>query len=86
LEEVSPSGCKGGLEEVRSVWIFILAQIVLVKDEICVARSCLTVSIFVSMEECMFLFMVEILALSCLTSCWVSVKVEDNELKHASKS
>jgi hypothetical protein len=34
----------------------------------------------------MFLLMVEILALSCLTSCWVSVKLECKELKRSSKS
>jgi hypothetical protein len=34
----------------------------------------------------MFLLMVATLALSCLTSCWVSVKLEYKELKRASKS
>jgi hypothetical protein len=33
------------------------------------------------MEECMILLMVEILALSCLTSCWVSVKLDCKVLK-----
>ena len=36
---------------------------------------------FSSMEEYMFLLMVEILALSYLTSFWVSVKLECNVLK-----
>jgi hypothetical protein len=38
------------------------------------------------MEEFMFLLMVEILALRCLTSCWVSVKLECKVLKQSSKS
>jgi hypothetical protein len=38
------------------------------------------------MEECMFLLMVAILALSCLISCWVYEKLECKVLKQASKS
>jgi hypothetical protein len=43
-------------------------------------------SILVLMEEWMFLLMVETLVLSCVTSYWVSVKLEYKELKQASKS
>jgi hypothetical protein len=39
-----------------------------------------------SIEECMFLLMVENLALNLHTSYRVSVKLEDKELKRASKS
>jgi hypothetical protein len=44
------------------------------------------VSIFVLMEECMFVLMLKKLALNCFTSCWVSMKLEDKVLKQASKS
>jgi hypothetical protein len=44
------------------------------------------VSILASMEEWIFLLMVATLAMSCLTSCWVSVKLDYKELKRASKS
>ena len=49
-------------------------------------RSCLSFSIEGMMEEFMFLLMVAILALMCLTSCWVFVKLECKVLKRASKS
>ena len=49
-------------------------------------RSALSSSVEVAMEECMFLFMVAILALICLTSCWVSMKLEYKDLKQASNS
>jgi hypothetical protein len=86
LEEVSPSRCKGGSEDVSFAWIFILLWIMQVKDAHWVERSYLMVSILVPKEECMFLLMVTILALSCPTSFWVSVKAEDKELKWSSKS
>jgi hypothetical protein len=38
------------------------------------------------MEECIFLLMVAILALSCLTSCHVSMKLESKVLNKSSKS
>jgi hypothetical protein len=51
LEEVTPWECKGGSKEGIYAWIFILVEIVLVKDEILVARYYLMVSILASMEE-----------------------------------
>jgi hypothetical protein len=54
LEEVSPSSCKGGSEEVRSPMIFNLAQIYPAKDSIWVERSCFRVSIFSFMMEQFF--------------------------------
>ena len=44
-------------------------------------RYCLTSSIEAMMEECIFLLVVAILALSCITSCWVSMKLECKVLK-----
>jgi hypothetical protein len=49
-------------------------------------RSYLSSLIEAAMEESMFLLMVEILALSYLTSCWVSMKLDCKVLKRASKS
>jgi hypothetical protein len=43
--------------------------------------SCLSSAIEAAMEDCMFVLMVEILALSYLTSCWVSVKLYCKVLK-----
>jgi hypothetical protein len=47
--------------------------------------SCLRSLIEASMEECMFVLMVETLELSCFTSCWVSMKIDCMVLKRASK-
>jgi hypothetical protein len=85
LEEVSPLGKR----RVRGGKVSMDIQLNTdnaVKDASWVDRSRFMVSIFVSMEECMFLLIVTILALSCRTSCWVSVKAEDKELKRDSKS
>jgi hypothetical protein len=70
-----------------------LAYIVVETDSIWVVMSCLSSCLTslieaatkVAMEEWIFLLMERILALSCHTSCWVSMKLECKVLKTDSK-
>jgi predicted thioredoxin/glutaredoxin len=86
VEEVSPSGCKGGPDEGKPLGTFSLAKSRLTKDSILLSMSYFRASILDSMVELMDELMVELLALSCRNSFWVVEKSDDNVLKRASRS
>jgi hypothetical protein len=86
LEEVSPSGCKGGSEEVRSPGIFNLVQIM--PSEGCkLGREVMFQGFHFFIYGGMHVFIDGgNIGTELCTSYWVSMKEEDKELKWASRS